>query len=113
MSKTKTLFTVALLVLLGSLGAAQAQVARYELQAVPEKNARQGGLAEEAADVYVIFSDVAGHEEQEPNAFTGAGVDAATITLRYSAPIRAGLMTDVANFSSGEGTLSPDQTWKH
>ena len=56
MSKTKTLFTVALLVLLGSMGAAQAQVARYELQAVPEKNARQGGLAEESAAVYVIFS---------------------------------------------------------
>ena len=104
MSKTKTLFTVALLVLLGSLGAAQAQVARYELQAVPKKNVRQGGLAEESAAVYVLFSGTA---DMLADAYTGEEGDAATVILRYSAPIMAGLMTDAMNFSST--TLIPGE----
>ena len=92
MRKTLLLATI---LLLASMGAVQAQLARYELQAVPEKNARQGGLAEESAAVYVIFSVVAGHKgEDARDAFTGLGPDAATVTLRYSAPIMAGLMTD-------------------
>ena len=48
MSKTKTLFTMALLVLLGSMGAAQAQNLAYEssLFTTPAAAAREGGEAE-------------------------------------------------------------------
>ena len=99
MRKTLLLATI---LLLASMGAVQAQLARYELQAVPEKNARQGGLAEESAAVYVIFS--VGDMVAARAAFTGSGMDAATVILRYSAPIMAGLMTDADNFS---GDLNP------
>ena len=41
MSKTKTLFTMALLVLLGSMGAAQAQtIARVTLLSAPESSSQ-------------------------------------------------------------------------
>ena len=44
MSKTKTLFTIALLVLLGSMGAAQAQqFSEVKLFTTPKAAAREGG----------------------------------------------------------------------
>ena len=58
MSKTKTLFTVALLVLLGSLGAVQAQSLLYEvnLYTTPAAGARAGGEDEMSGGVWVGFS---------------------------------------------------------
>ena len=44
MSNTKTFLTLSLLILLGSMGAAQAQmVTTFELFTSPEKYAREGG----------------------------------------------------------------------
>ena len=74
MSKTKTFLTLALLVLLGSMGAAQAQtIARVNLLSAPEMAAREGGKAEAAGDV---FLDIAG---------TPASI--ASYTLTYSVPV--------------------------
>ena len=76
MSKTKTLFTVALLILLGSMGAAQAQtLARVTLLTDPAKAAREGGKNEAAGDV---FLDIAGTPES-----------IASYTLTYSVPVVA------------------------
>ena len=91
MSKTKTLFTVALLILFGSIGAAQAQLARYEFVAVPEPFAREGGLAEKSGPVYIITTAL------DDEAMTLFG--SATVTLDYSVPLStavlAGGMVDV------------------
>ena len=74
MSKTKTFLTLALLVLLGSMGAAQAQtIARVNLLTAPEMAAREGGKAEAAGDV---FLDIAG----DPRSI-------ASYTLTYSVPV--------------------------
>ena len=74
MSKTKTLFTMALLVLLGSMGAAQAQtLARVTLLTDTAKAAREGGKREAAGDV---FLDIAGDPES-----------IASYTLTYSVPV--------------------------
>ena len=74
MSKTKTLFTVALLILLGSMGAIQAQtLARVTLLTDTAKAAREGGKQEAAGDV---FLDIAG---------TPASI--ASYTLTYSVPV--------------------------
>ena len=60
MSKTKTLFTVALLILLGSMGAAQAQtIARVTLLTAPERAAREGGKMEAAGDVFLDIDGTA------------------------------------------------------
>ena len=58
MSKIKTLFTMALLVLLGSLGAVQAQNVVYEvnLYTTPAGGARAGGEDEMSGSVWVGFS---------------------------------------------------------
>ena len=105
MSSTKTFLTLFLLILLGSMGALQAQLARYELQAVPEKFAREGGLAEESAAVYVIFTTV---DVADRSAYTGSAEnEKATVILRYSAPIMAGLETDGDNFTSTTPNLNP------
>ena len=57
MSKTKTLFTMALLVLLGSMGAAQAQNLLVEVKLVttPEPAARMGGENEMSGSVLAQF----------------------------------------------------------
>ena len=56
MSKTKTLFTMALLVLLGSMGAAQAQnFAEVKLFTTPEDYAREGGKNEAAGSILLNF----------------------------------------------------------
>ena len=58
MSKTKTLFTMALLVLLGSMGAAQAQnFAEVKLFTTPEEFAREGGKNEAAGSILLNSSD--------------------------------------------------------
>ena len=62
MSKTKTLFTVALLILLGSMGAAQAQdvnFAEVKLFTTPEPFAREGGKNEAAGSILLNFSGMA------------------------------------------------------
>ena len=57
MSKTKTLFTVVLLVLLGSMGAAQAQnFAEVKLFTTPEDYAREGGKNEAAGSILLNSS---------------------------------------------------------
>ena len=92
MSKTKTLFTMALLVLLGSMGMAQAQIARVELLTGVEAAAREGGKVEAAGDVFLDIE--------------AAGLVTASITsftLTYSAPFAAG--TDADSI-----TLSRDNT---
>ena len=57
MSKTKTLFTMALLVLLGSMGAAQAQnFAEVKLFTTPAEFAREGGKNEAAGSILLNTS---------------------------------------------------------
>ena len=57
MSKTKTLFTMALLVLLGSMGAAQAQLfSEVKLFTTPEDFAREGGKNEAAGSILLNAS---------------------------------------------------------
>ena len=77
MSKTKTLFTTALLVLLGSMGAAQAQgFAEVKLFTTPEDFAREGGKKEAAGSILLNFS-------------AAEAIDAATIMLLFSVPLAA------------------------
>ena len=75
MSKTKTLFTVALLVLLGSMGAVQAQSRLYEvnLYTTPAVGARAGGEDEMSGGVWLGFSP--------------GPSDLITVTLDYSVPL--------------------------
>ena len=74
MSKTKAFLTLSLLVLLGSMGAIQAQtLARVTLLTDTAKAAREGGKQEAAGDV---FLDIAG---------TPASI--ASFTLTYSVPV--------------------------
>ena len=74
MSKIKTLFTMALLVLLGSMGAIQAQtLARVTLLTDTAKAAREGGKREAAGDV---FLDIAGSPQS-----------ILSFTLTYSVPV--------------------------
>ena len=80
MSKTKTLFTMALLVLLGLMGVAQAQIARIELLAQPEQAAREGGKNEKAGAVWLDI-DLSGDLKGAVESFT----------LTYSSPLAAGL----------------------
>ena len=76
MSKTKTLFTVALLVLLGSMGMAQAQDNNVvvEMATQPAEAARAGGENEVSGSIWLTFSTAA------------AGPDL-TVTVDYSVPL--------------------------
>ena len=57
MRKNQTLFTMALLVLLGSMGAAQAQdFAEVKLFTTPAEFAREGGKNEAAGSILLNFS---------------------------------------------------------
>ena len=68
MSKTKTLFTMALLVLLGSMGAAQAQdFAEVKLFTTPEPFAREGGKNEAAGSILLNSTAVAAHPGRRCN----------------------------------------------
>ena len=88
MSKTKTLFTMALLVLLGSMGAAQAQAqdtyVTTEMVAQPRTAARMGGENEMSGSVWLTFSTA-----------TPVVVNRMTVTLHYSVPL-AGDITSTA-----------------
>ena len=53
MRNTKTFLTLFLLILLGSMGAAQAQIARVDLLAQPAPAAREGGKNEAAGVVWL------------------------------------------------------------
>ena len=81
MSKTKTLFTVVLLVLLGSMGAAQAQrFADVKVFTTPRDAARAGGQNEAAGTILLNSTD-------QP------ALAAATVTLNFSAPLAADIAT--------------------
>ena len=95
MRKTQTLFTVALLVLLGSMGAAQAQIARIALLTQPEPAAREGGKNEKAGTVWLDI-DVTGSLEEA----------VASFTLTYSSPLAAGLMLGTEDINNA--ALDPD-----
>ena len=87
MSKTKTLFTMALLVLVGSMGAAQAQdFAEVKLFTTPKDFAREGGKSEAAGSILLNSSAEA--------ALQAAG---AMIMLHFSVPLAA----DIAETTNG------------
>ena len=94
MSKTKTLFTVALLVLLGSMAAAQAQtIARVTFLTATEIAAREGGKNEDAGDAFLDID--------------GVVASIAGYTLTYSVPVAAlpdgitGYLEDESNLEEG------------
>ena len=88
MSNTKTFLTLALLVLLGSMGAAQAQnFAEVKLFTTPEDYAREGGKNEAAGSILLNSSDA------EAIQATGA-----TIMLHFSVPLAADI--DSRHFST-------------
>ena len=92
MSKTKTLFTMALLVLLGSMGVVQAQtIARVTLLTAPEAAAREGGKNEAAGDV---FLDIDGVPES-----------IASYTLTYSVPVVAASVTGLTGYAAADSDL--------
>ena len=79
MSKTKTLFTMALLVLLGSMGVAQAQnFSEVKLFATAEDYAREGGKNEAAGSILLNSS-----------AALALQADGAMIMLNFSVPLAA------------------------
>ena len=88
MSKPKTLFTMALLVLLGSMGAAQAQnFAEVKLFTTPEAFAREGGKNEAAGSILLNSSAVLALQQE-----------GAMIMLHFSVPLAA----DIAAIGSDE-----------
>ena len=75
MSKTKTLFTMALLILLGSMGTAQAQeFSEVKLFTTPEDYAREGGKNEAAGSIIL-------------NASAAPAIADAMIMLHFSVPL--------------------------
>ena len=87
MRKNQTLFTMALLVLLGSMGAAQAQDANFaevKLFTTPMEYAREGGKDEAAGSILL-------------NASAANAIQAATIMLHFSVPLAA----DIAETTNG------------
>ena len=96
MSKAKTLFTMALLVLLGSMGAAQAQnFAEVKLFTTPEDFAREGGKNEAAGSILLNSS-----------AEAALRADGAMIMLHFSVPLAA----DIDTISQGVTTRLPAVT---
>ena len=88
MRKNQTLFTMALLVLLGSMGAAQAQDANFaevKLFTTPEPFAREGGKSEAAGSILLNSSDADALQE-----------DGAMIMLHFSVPLAADIATSDA-----------------
>ena len=83
MRKTLLLATI---LLLGLMGAAQAQLARIELLAQPEPAAREGGKNEKAGDVWLDI-DLSGELAGEDGAVE-------SFTLTYSSPLASGLMVE-------------------
>ena len=98
MSKIKTLFTVASLVLLGSMGAAQAQnFAEVKLFTTPEDFAREGGKNEAAGSILLNSSADA--------ALRAAG---AMIELHFSVPLAADIDTTSQGVPATEVTVTGD-----
>ena len=82
MSKTKTLFTtMALLVLLGSLGVVAQDFAEVKLFTTPEAFAREGGKNEAAGSILLNFS-------------AATAIPEATIMLLFSVPLAADIAAD-------------------
>ena len=95
MSKTKTLFTVALLVLLGSMGATQAQntFVTAELVTQPQTAARMGGESEKSGSVWFTFS-------------TDDALARTTVTLHYSVPLAGDMASSSGtDFTSAVATV--------
>ena len=94
MSTTKTLFTMALLVLLGSMGAAQAQdFAEVKLFATPEPFAREGGKNEAAGSILL-------------NASAADAIQDAMIMLHFSVPLAADDVTGVTTTGDTGATVT-------
>ena len=69
MRKNQTLFTMALLVLLGSMGAAQAQnFAEVKLFTTPEAFAREGGKNEAAGSILLNTTNALGYQGRNNHA---------------------------------------------
>ena len=98
MSKTKTLFTVALLVLLGFMGAVQAQNRLYEVKAftTPAAAARAGGEDEMSGSVLLNFTP-------QPS-------DMIKVTLDYSVPLAGDIDTGQVTSASEGLTTSLNST---
>ena len=93
MSKTKKLFTMSLLVLLGSMGAAQAQVyVITELDTQARTAARMGGENEMSGSVWLAFSN----EE---------AIGRTTVTLHYSVPLANDITDDATMFTNVVATV--------
>ena len=98
MSKTKTLFTMALLVLLGSMGAAQAQdFAEVKLFTTPQDFAREGGKNEAAGSILLNSSAVAAIQ-----------ADGAMIMLHFSVPLAADIDATTQGVTATEVTVTGD-----
>ena len=72
MSNTKTFLTLSLLILLGSMGAVQAQdgdmVTRFELFTTPTQSAREGGKDEAGGAVFLTASADNADDNRKDNA---------------------------------------------
>ena len=98
MSKTKTLFTMALLVLLGSMGAAQAQnFAEVKLFTTPEDFAREGGKNEAAGSILLNSSDDAALRAPD-----------AMIMLHFSVPLAADIDATTQGVTATAVTVTGD-----
>ena len=98
MSKTKTLFTMALLVLLGSMGAAQAQnFAEVKLFTTPEDFAREGGKNEAAGSILLNSS-----------ADAALQAEGAMIMLHFSVPLAADIDATSQGVTATEVTVTGD-----
>ena len=98
MSKTKTLFTIALLVLLGSMGAAQAQnFAEVKIFTTPADFAREGGKNEAAGSILLNSS-----------AEAALRAEGAMIMLHFSVPLAADI--DAIGNEDGGVTVTGDPT---
>ena len=98
MSKTKTLFTMALLVLLGSMGAAQAQnFAEVKLFTTPEDFAREGGKNEAAGSILLNSS-----------AEAALRAEGAMIMLHFSVPLAADIDATSQGVEATQVTVTGD-----
>ena len=99
MSKTKTLFTMvtmALLVLLGSMGAAQAQeFSEVKLFTTPEPFAREGGKNEAAGSILLNING-------------SQAIQDATIMLHFSVPLAADIVAKGTEGEDGGVTVTGD-----
>ena len=98
MSKTKTLFTMALLVLLGSMGAAQAQnFAEVKLFTTEEDFAREGGKNEAAGQILLNSS-----------AEAALRAEGAMIMLHFSVPLAADIDATTQAVEATQVTVTGD-----